>query len=205
MYLKYIKRILDFILSFIALILISPLFIVIVVFLSIANNGKPFFIQVRPGLNEQLFSLYKFKTMNDKVDDNGKLLSDKDRLTKIGKFVRTTSLDELPQLINVLKGEMSLIGPRPLLIKYLERYTKQQKTRHNVRPGITGWAQINGRNTISWERKLEFDCYYVNNLSFKLDFKIIVLTLIKVIKREGINGNNSATSEEFLGNNKSSK
>ncbi len=205
MYAKHIKRSIDFLLSLFGLVLILPIFMGVGIFLYFVTNGKPFFTQVRPGLNENLFRLFKFKTMNEKVDKEGNLLPDKERLTKIGRFIRSTSLDELPQLLNVLKGDMSLIGPRPLLIKYLDRYSKEQARRHEVRPGITGWAQVNGRNNISWERKLELDNYYVNNISFKLDFKIIVLTLIKVVKREGINGSNSATSEEFLGNYKSNK
>jgi len=171
----------------------------ITILLLFVNNGNPFFTQLRPGLNERLFRLIKFKTMNDKIDNQGKLLSDAQRLTKVGKFIRSMSLDELPQLINVLKGDMSLIGPRPLLVKYLPRYSKEQARRHEVRPGITGWAQVNGRNTISWNKKLELDVFYVDNLSFVLDLKILFLTLVKVIKREDINSATSATMEEFLG------
>jgi len=198
-YPSFFKRLFDFFISLIGFILISPVFIMITILLLFVNNGNPFFTQLRPGLNERLFRLIKFKTMNDKIDNQGKLLSDAQRLTKVGKFIRSMSLDELPQLINVLKGDMSLIGPRPLLVKYLPRYSKEQARRHEVRPGITGWAQVNGRNTISWNKKLELDVFYVDNLSFVLDLKILFLTLVKVIKREDINSATSATMEEFLG------
>jgi lipopolysaccharide/colanic/teichoic acid biosynthesis glycosyltransferase len=157
---------------------------------------------MRPGKNENLFKLIKFKTMTDEKDQNGNLLPDSDRLTKLGKFIRSTSLDELPQLINVLKGDMSLIGPRPLLVKYLPRFSKEQARRHEVRPGITGWAQVNGRNAISWEEKLSLDVYYVDNMSFSLDLRIFYLTLIKVLKRSDISSETSSTMEEFLGNGK---
>lgn len=165
-----------------------------------ANNGKPFFFQTRPGKNARLFRIIKFKTMNDKKDAQGGLLPDAERLTKIGGFVRKTSLDEIPQLINVLKGEMSLIGPRPLLPEYLPLYSPEQYRRHEVRPGITGWAQVNGRNAISWQQKFEYDVWYVNHLSFALDLRILFLTLKKVVIREGINTDGQATTERFKGN-----
>ncbi|KZS42085.1 UDP-galactose phosphate transferase [Aquimarina aggregata] len=201
MYKFFIKRSLDFCVSLIVLILISPIFILLIVFLAIANNGKPFFVQRRPGKNEKIFSIIKFKTMNDRVDDKGQLLPDKDRLTKVGSFVRKTSLDEIPQLLNVLKGEMSLIGPRPLIIEYLPIYNTTQKKRHDVRPGITGWAQINGRNSITWKKKFEYDVWYVENCSFLLDAKIIGLTLKKVIQKEDVNLSEELTSEYFNGKN----
>ncbi len=199
MYPKIIKPLIDLIISFIGLLLLSPIFIIVTIFLAIANNGKPFFIQTRPGKNEELFNIIKFKTMNDKKDSNGILLSDDKRLTAIGKFVRKTSLDEIPQLINVLKGDMSLIGPRPLLIEYLPLYNQEQKKRHNVKPGITGWAQINGRNTITWEDKFKYDIWYVNNISFLLDLKIIFKTIKKVIVSEGVAADGSSTVGRFKG------
>lgn len=191
---------LDFTLALIALIFISPLILLLILFLAIANDGKPFFVQKRPGKRGKIFSIVKFKTMNDKKDKNGNLLSDADRLTKVGQFVRKTSLDEIPQLINVLKGDMSLIGPRPLLPQYLELYSDFQNRRHEVRPGITGWAQVNGRNAISWEKKFEYDVWYVDQLSFKQDCIIILKTVEKVFKREGISGAESVTVEPFKGN-----
>ena len=180
MYKTYLKRILDTILAFIGLVILSPILVVVILLLALANKGKPFFFQVRPGLNEQLFNIIKFKTMTDKKDKAGNLLPDKERLTKIGSFVRKTSLDELPQLINVLKGDMSLIGPRPLLPEYLPLYSNEQKKRHNVKPGITGWAQVNGRNAISWQQKFEYDVCYVNNISFLTDVNIFFKTFAKV-------------------------
>jgi len=201
MYKNYIKRILDLILSLIGFIIISPIFFVITVILFFANNGKPFFFQQRPGKNEKIFKVIKFKTMNDNRDKNGNLLPDAERMTKIGNFVRSTSLDEIPQLLNVIKGDMSLIGPRPLLIEYLPLYNETQKRRHEVRTGITGWAQVNGRNTISWQQKFEYDVWYVDNLSFWLDLKIIFLTIKKVFVREGISSKTNATMENFTGNN----
>ena len=177
----------DFCLSLIGLILLSPLLVLLWIFLSIANRGAgAFFVQPRPGKDEKIFKIIKFKTMNDRRDENGKLLPDAERLTKVGKFIRTTSLDEIPQLINVLKGDMSLIGPRPLLIDYLPLYNERQRIRHSVRPGITGWAQVNGRNAISWKQKFEYDIRYVENISFKTDLKILVKTFQKVIKRKDI-------------------
>ena len=200
MYQKYFKRLFDFLIALIALLLFSPLFILVTIGLFFANQGKPFFFQIRPGKNEKLFRIVKFKTMNDKKDNEGNLLSDAERLTTIGRFVRKTSLDELPQLFNVLKGDMSLIGPRPLLVQYLPLYNAEQKKRHDVRPGITGWAQVNGRNAISWEQKFAYDVWYVDNCSFLLDIKIIVLTLKKVFVREGISQEGHATMETFKGN-----
>ncbi|MFD0863118.1 sugar transferase [Sungkyunkwania multivorans] len=199
MYRSFIKRILDFIVALLAFAILSPIFLIATIGLFFANNGKPFFFQRRPGLHEKIFSIIKFKTMNDKKDADGNLLSDEERLTKLGMLVRKTSIDEIPQLINVLKGEMSLIGPRPLLVEYLPLYNAQQKERHLLRPGITGWAQVNGRNAISWEKKFEYDVWYVRNLSFKLDVKILYLTILKVFKSEGINTENMATTERFKG------
>lgn len=201
MYRNYLKRILDFILALLAFIMLFPIFTVVTLSLLIANQGKPFFFQERPGLNERIFKIVKFKSMNDKKDKEGNLLPDADRLTQIGKLVRKTSLDEIPQLLNVLKGDMSLIGPRPLLPEYLPLYNQEQKKRHQVKPGITGWAQINGRNAISWQQKFEYDVWYVENLSFVLDVKIFFLTFLKVFKSEGINKEGSMTTEYFNGNN----
>ncbi len=201
MYKSYIKRLLDFTVALLGLLVLSPIFIIATIGLYFANDGKPFFFQARPGLREKIFNIIKFKTMNDKKDSNGNLLSDSERLTPIGAFVRKTSLDELPQLINVLKGDMSLIGPRPLLPQYLSLYSEEQKRRHNVRPGITGWAQVNGRNAISWTRKFELDVWYVNHLSLTLDLKIFFKTIKKVFVREGISAEGQATTEAFNGNN----
>lgn len=200
MYKHALKRLLDLILSFIGLLLLSPIFIVITLGLLLSNRGKPFFIQPRPGKNGVIFKIIKFKTMNDLKDIHGNLLPDADRLTPIGNLVRKSSLDEIPQLINVFIGDMSLIGPRPLLIDYLPLYDSIQKQRHNVRPGITGWAQVNGRNAISWHQKFEFDVWYVQHLSFNLDVKIFFMTLKKVFKREGISGDGIVTAERFKGN-----
>ena len=200
MYSNYIKFIIDFIVSLVILILAFPILLIVTLLLILANQGKPFFFQLRPGKNGQLFKIIKFKTMNDKKDSHGNLLPDKYRLTKIGQLVRKTSLDELPQLVNVLKGDMSLIGPRPLLPEYLPLYNETQKKRHQVKPGITGWAQVNGRNAISWVQKFEYDVWYVNHVSFLLDFKIVYLTINKVFKREGITSENSASAEAFKGN-----
>lgn len=200
MYKNYLKRFFDFIIAFVGLICLSPIFIVVTIGLYIANEGKPFFFQARPGLYERIFNIIKFKTMNDKKDANGNLLPDADRLTPIGAFVRKTSLDEIPQLINVLMGDMALIGPRPLLPQYLPLYNVVQRRRHKVRPGITGWAQVNGRNAISWQRKFELDVWYVDNLSFGLDLKIFLLTIKKVFVREGISAEGHATTTYFKGN-----
>lgn len=200
MYKKIIKRFLDFVIALIGLVLILPLFVLVIVGLFFANHGKPFFFQIRPGKNGRLFKIIKFKTMNDKKESEGNLLSDAKRLTKVGAFVRKTSLDEIPQLINVLKGDMSLIGPRPLLPEYLPLYNDFQKRRHEVKPGITGWAQVNGRNAINWQQKFEYDVWYVENISFLLDCKIVFLTIKKVFKREGISAENSVSAEAFKGN-----
>lgn len=200
MYKAFSKRIIDFSCAIIGLLLLSPLFIIVTIGLSFPNQGKPFFFQLRPGKNGQLFKIVKFKTMSDNRDINGNLLPDANRLTKIGQLVRKTSLDELPQLINVLKGDMSLIGPRPLLPEYLPLYNETQKRRHEVKPGITGWAQVNGRNAISWQKKFEYDVWYVENISFVLDCKIVFLTIKKVFKREGVTAGNSASAEVFKGN-----
>ncbi|WP_299436918.1 sugar transferase [uncultured Aquimarina sp.] len=201
MYKYFFKRVLDFSIALVLLILIAPVFLILIVFLAFANNGKPFFVQRRPGKFEKIFSIIKFKTMNDLKDNEGNLLPDIDRMTIVGTFVRKTSLDEIPQLINVLKGDMSLIGPRPLIIEYLPVYNETQKKRHNVRPGITGWAQINGRNSITWKKKFEYDVWYVENCSFLLDLKILGLTLKKVLKKEDVNMSNELTSEWFNGTN----
>ncbi|MDH7446564.1 sugar transferase [Aquimarina sp. 2201CG14-23] len=201
MYKLLFKRVLDFSVSLILLIAISPVFILLTLFLAVANRGKPFFIQKRPGKSEKVFRIIKFKTMNDLKDTQGNLLPDKDRMTTVGTFVRKTSLDEIPQLINVLKGDMSLIGPRPLIIEYLPIYNEVQKKRHNVRPGITGWAQINGRNSITWKKKFEYDVWYVENCNFLLDMKIFGMTLKKVVKKEDVNLSALQTSEYFNGTN----
>jgi lipopolysaccharide/colanic/teichoic acid biosynthesis glycosyltransferase len=197
-----IKRILDFCIALLALILTSPVLIIVTLWLHFVNKGAgAFFTQERPGKNCKVFKVIKFKTMTDKRDENGKLLPDEQRLTRIGRFIRSTSIDELPQLFNVLKGDMSLIGPRPLLVKYLSLYSPEQARRHEVRPGMTGWAQCHGRNTISWKEKFEFDVWYVDHVSFITDMKIIILSIIKVLKREGISSATSATMEAFTGNN----
>lgn len=201
MYTRFFKRFFDFTIAILGLLILSPIFLIVTIFLCIANNGKPFFFQARPGKDEKIFKIIKFKSMNDKKDTAGNLLSDAERKTKVGSFVRKTSLDELPQLINVLKGDMSLIGPRPLLVQYLPLYKDHQKRRHQVRPGITGWAQVNGRNAISWQQKFQYDVEYVDNLSFTLDLKILFLTLKKVVIKEGISQEGQATMEMFNGNN----
>ncbi len=200
MYRRFFKRGFDFVAALLALIIFSPVFILILILLLIANEGKAFFVQARPGKNERVFKILKFKSMNDKKGADGELLPDGERITPVGGFVRSTSLDELPQLINVLKGDLSLIGPRPLLIQYLPLYSDEQRRRHEIRPGITGWAQVNGRNSISWQKKFELDVWYVDNCSFLLDLKIIWLTVLKVIKRDGISSETSATMEFFEGN-----
>ncbi|MEM8520393.1 sugar transferase [Flavobacterium sp. PL12] len=202
MYKSFFKRTIDFVVAFIVLLAILPIFLLLILFLGIANDGKPFFVQRRPGENGAVFSIIKFKTMNDKKDARGNLLSDCERLTKVGSFVRKTSLDEIPQLLNVVKGDMSIIGPRPLLPQYLELYSDFQNRRHEVKPGITGWAQVNGRNTISWDTKFELDVWYVDHISFLLDFKIIILTIKKVFFREGISQEGQMTMEAFKGTKK---
>jgi len=196
------KRTLDFCLTLFALVILSPLLLLIVIWLHFANKGAGvFFTQERPGKGGKIFKVIKFKTMTDERDADGNLLPDEQRLTKVGRFVRSTSIDELPQLINVLKGDMALIGPRPLLVQYLPLYNKEQARRHEVRPGITGWAQCHGRNAISWSKKFELDVWYVDHCSFLLDLKIILLTIKKVLVREGISSETSATMEPFTGNN----
>ena len=201
MYRRFLKPLLDFFIAFTVLLVLSPLLIPITLLLALANRGKPFFFQQRPGKNEQLFNIIKFKTMTDERDSKGALLPDEKRLTAVGSFVRKTSIDEIPQLINVIKGEMSLIGPRPLLPQYVSLYSTKQKKRHLVKPGITGWAQVNGRNAISWTKKFEYDVWYVKNLSFSLDVKIIFKTIKKVVISEGINTADMATTEAFNGKN----
>ena len=200
MYKAYFKRIFDFLAAFFGFLLLSPIFIIVTIGLFFANHGKPFFFQKRPGKDEKLFRIVKFKTMNDSKDADGNLLPDAERLTVIGSFVRKTSLDEIPQLLNVLKGDMSLIGPRPLLVQYLPLYNAVQKKRHDVRPGITGWAQVNGRNAISWDQKFAYDVWYVEHCSLLLDLKILLKTIQKVVQSEGINANQGVTMEPFRGN-----
>lgn len=200
LYQNMIKPFFDWLFALIGLVISLPITLIITVLLYVANDGKPFFFQLRPGKNERIFKLVKFKTMNDKQDIAGNLLPDEQRLTSIGKFVRKTSLDELPQLINVLLGHMSLVGPRPLLVDYLPLYNTHQRHRHDVKPGITGWAQVNGRNAISWQQKFNFDVWYVQNQSFGLDCKILLLTVLKVFKSEGISSATAATMEMFRGN-----
>ena len=199
MYKLVLKTILDFIAASIGFLLLLPVFLLVIVFLYFANDGKPFFFQLRPGKNGKIFKIIKFKTMNDKKGSDGNLLPDAQRLTKVGTFVRKTSLDEIPQLLNVLKGDMSLIGPRPLLPNYLHLYNEFQNRRHEVKPGITGWAQVNGRNAISWDEKCKLDVWYVDHLSFVLDLKILFKTFKKVIISDGINAANAATIEPFDG------
>ena len=200
MYKVYFKPLLDCVVSLLGIVVLSPIFLVTLISLFISNNGKVFFVQNRPGKNEKIFKIIKFRTMNNKKDAHGNLLPDAERLTYLGKIVRKTSLDEIPQLINVLKGDMSLIGPRPLLPEYLSLYNERQKKRHTVKPGITGWAQINGRNAVEWNKKFEFDLWYIENLSFILDLQILFLTLKKVVKLEGINREGVATNISFTGN-----
>ena len=202
MYSHFLKRILDFLIVFCVLVTIWPILLLLIIWLHFANKcAGVFFTQERPGKNGKIFKVIKFKTMTDECDANGDLLPDEQRLTKVGKFIRSTSVDELPQLINVLRGDMALIGPRPLLPQYLPLYNKEQARRHEVRPGITGWAQVNGRNAISWTKKFELDVWYVDHCSFILDLRIIVLTIKKVFVREGISSETSATMEYFTGNN----
>jgi undecaprenyl phosphate N,N'-diacetylbacillosamine 1-phosphate transferase len=203
MYASVIKHLGDKIVAVIALVLLSPIWLFVLLILIITNAGEPFFMQKRPGKDEKVFRLIKFKTMNNKRGVQGELLPDDYRLTRIGRFIRKTSIDELPQLINVLRGEMSLIGPRPLLIEYLPLYNENQRRRHEVRPGITGWAQVNGRNTIGWQKKFEYDVWYVDNLSIWLDLKILGLTIIKVFRGQGINQYGFSTTQKFVGNEQS--
>ncbi|WP_299534719.1 sugar transferase [Ulvibacterium sp.] len=199
-YTNHVKVVLDVLVAFLLLSIFSPILIILTIGLYFANNGSPFFFQLRPGQNGKLFSIIKFKTMTDERDAQGKLLPDSERLTRLGKLVRKSSLDELPQLLNVLKSDMSVVGPRPLLPEYLPLYTKNQARRHDVRPGITGWAQVNGRNAISWEEKFDFDVWYVENQSFTLDLKILLFTIKKVFAREGVNQTGEATATPFKGN-----
>ena len=202
MYKHFFKRFFDFWISLIALICISPILLVVTIWLHFANKGAgAFFFQERPGKDGKIFKVIKFKTMTDERDENGELLPDADRLTKVGRFVRSTSIDELPQLINVLKGDMALIGPRPLMPEYLELYTPEQMRRHEVRPGITGWAQIHGRNALAFTERFKYDVYYVDHLTFAFDVKIFFMTFLKVFKREGISQEGQATMEKFDGTN----
>ncbi len=202
MYPTRIKPLLDKLSAFIVLLITSPIILVVILLLAIANRGKVWFKQPRPGKDGAPFNVIKFKTMNDARNEHGELLSDQARLTSIGNLIRKTSLDELPQLINVLKGDMSIVGPRPLLMEYLPRYSEEQKRRHEVKPGITGWAQVNGRNAISWTQKFTYDIWYVDHQSFVLDLKILILTIAKVFKAEGISSSASVTMEKFKGNDK---
>lgn len=202
MYKHFFKRFFDFCISLIALICISPILLVVTIWLHFANKGAgAFFFQERPGKDGKIFKVIKFKTMTDERDEKGELLPDADRLTKVGRFVRSTSIDELPQLINVLKGDMALIGPRPLLVQYLPLYSKEQARRHEVRPGISGWAQCHGRNSISWTEKFKLDVWYVDHVSLLTDLKVIFITIGKVLKRDGISEEGHATMEPFTGNN----
>jgi lipopolysaccharide/colanic/teichoic acid biosynthesis glycosyltransferase len=201
MYKSTIKTLIDFIASLIGLLILSPLLIVVAVLLTHQNNGTPFFFQTRPGKNKKAFQIIKFKSMTDEKDKFGNLLPDHQRLTNFGKAIRKLSIDELPQLINVLKGDMSLVGPRPLLFKYVSLFSKEQIRRHEVKPGITGWAQVNGRNSISWTRKFELDVEYVNQISIGLDIKILYFTILKVVKSEGVNQSEARPMEPFNGKN----
>ena len=197
---KYVKRILDIISSLLAIIILSPLLAVASVLVKTKLGSPVLFKQERPGKDEKIFTLMKFRTMTDERDENGELLPDEVRLTKFGKFLRSTSIDELPELFNILKGDMSVIGPRPLLVKYLPRYNEHQHRRHEVKPGLSGWAQVNGRNAISWEEKFDFDVEYVDNYSLLMDIKVLFMTVANVLKRDGISSETSATMEEFMGN-----
>lgn len=199
MYKKYLKRVMDFVLSLMAIIALSPVLVVVAILVRTKLGSPVLFKQERPGKDEKIFKLYKFRTMTDEKDENGKLLPDEVRLTKFGKMLRSTSLDELPELFNILKGDMSIIGPRPLLVKYLPRYNAEQKRRHEVRPGLSGLAQVNGRNAISWEDKFKYDVEYVDHVTFLGDWKIIFQTVLNVLKRDGISSETSATMEEFMG------
>jgi undecaprenyl phosphate N,N'-diacetylbacillosamine 1-phosphate transferase len=201
MYRVVLKSIIDIIVSFFGLILVSPILLVTSVLLAFQNRGTPFFLQTRPGKHQRAFKIIKFKTMTDERDAEGDLLQDVNRLTNFGKIIRKLSIDELPQLINVLKGDMSLIGPRPLLFKYVPLYTKEQLRRHEVKPGITGWAQVNGRNNISWEKKFKLDVFYIDNLSFIFDIRILWMTFVKVIRREGVNQTINRPMQPFEGSN----
>lgn len=199
MYKKYIKRLLDILLSFLAIIVLLPIYIIVAILVRIKLGSPVLFTQERPGLHEKIFKMYKFRTMTSETDEEGNLLPDEVRLTSSGKLLRSTSLDELPELFNILKGDMSIVGPRPLLVKYLPLYNEEQKHRHDVRPGLTGLAQVNGRNTITWEDKFKYDVEYTKNISFYNDVNIIIKTVLKVIQRDGISSNTNATMEEFRG------
>ncbi len=199
MYAKVFKRMMDFVLSFIALLVLSPILLVLTIIGAFAMKGNPFFVQKRPGKNERIFNLIKFRTMTCAKDENGNDLPDEDRLTKYGEFLRATSLDELPELVNILIGDMSIVGPRPLLVQYLPLYNEHQKRRHEARPGLTGYAQVSGRNSITWEQKFDLDVEYIDNITFIGDMKIIFSTVLKVLKREGISQENNATMEAFTG------
>ncbi len=199
MYGKFFKRLIDFILALVGIIVLSPLLLVLIILGAIFMGGNPFFTQERPGLNEKVFKLVKFRTMDNRRDANGDLLPDEVRLNRYGRFLRSTSLDELPELFNILVGDMSIIGPRPLLVRYLPRYNEEQRHRHDVRPGLTGYAQAHGRNSVSWEDKFAMDVWYARNISFVLDCQIIIDTVKAVVKRDGISSETSATMEEFMG------
>ena len=199
MYAKYIKRVLDFVWSLMALIVLSPLLVILIILGAVFMRGNPFFTQARPGKNEKIFKLIKFRTMDNRKDKDGKLLPDDVRLNKYGRILRSTSLDELPELINILIGDMSIVGPRPLLVKYLPRYNEEQRHRHDVRPGLTGYAQAHGRNAVTWEEKFKMDVWYTRNISFITDVKVIIDTVKVVLKRDGISSDTSATMEEFMG------
>lgn len=201
MYKSFFKPFSDFIFSLLAFAVLSPVFFLVAILLAISNSGNPFFFQIRPGKNEKMFLIVKFKTMTNQKNDNGTLLPDEKRVTKLGKLIRQTSLDEIPQLINVIKGDMSLVGPRPLLPEYLLLYNEEERKRQTVKPGITGWAQINGRNAISWQKKFEYDVWYVNNLSFLVDLKIIALTIKKVLVSHGVYQNLEKSVDVFKGSN----
>jgi undecaprenyl phosphate N,N'-diacetylbacillosamine 1-phosphate transferase len=202
LYILLFKPAFDFVVSLITFILLLPIFIIVSMLLCISNKGKIFFLQQRPGKGEKIFSIIKFRTMNDRRDEDGNLLPDAERLTAVGKFIRKTSLDEIPQLLNVIKGDMSLVGPRPLLVQYLQLYTQTQRKRHKLRPGITGLAQVNGRNAIKWEDKFEMDVFYIDNVNLKLDLNILIKTIVKVFKSEGINNGRHATMPFFEGGDK---
>lgn len=201
MYRRCIKRGLDILISAVALVVLSPVFLIVAILVRCKLGSPVIFHQERPGYHEKIFRLYKFRSMTDEKDEQGNLLPDGVRLTKFGKMLRATSLDELPELWNILKGDMSLVGPRPLLVRYLSRYSEEQRHRHDVKPGLTGWAQVNGRNAISWEEKFRLDLQYVRELNFLLDVKILLMTVGKVLKRTDINSNTNATMEEFMGGN----
>jgi len=198
-YRRFLKRPMDFILSLMAIIVLSPVLIIVAILVRFKLGSPVLFKQKRPGLNEKIFTMYKFRTMTDEKDENGELLPDSVRLTKFGRMLRSTSLDELPELFNILKGDMSIVGPRPLLIEYLPLYNEKQKHRHDVRPGLSGLAQVNGRNAISWEDKFDYDVEYVDKISFSMDLKLIVQTFLKVFKREGVNKSENVTMEKFKG------